>query len=89
MEGGDIYKNMTLVFEDISGVLEIKGKLNYNQFPANMFFAASAPEPTVLRMIFRRIGLVKIPYMMLTNTDVSSKMMIMVRDTKTTFSVAR
>ena len=83
-----MYKNITLVFEDIKGVLEIKGKLNFNQFPEGLFFPASEPVTTVLNLVFRRVSFVKIPYMLVSNTDNSSQLVFQTSETES-FSVTR
>ena len=79
---------MTLIFEDIKGVLEIKGNLNFNQFPETLFFPASDLEPTIVNLIFRRVGFVKIPYMLISNTDISSQLVFQTSETDS-FSVTR
>ena len=83
-----MYKNITLVFEDIKVVLEIKGNLNFNQFPESLFFPASEPVTTVLNLVFRRVGFVKIPYMLVSNSDNSSQLVFQTSETES-FSVTR
>ena len=83
-----MYKNITLVFEDIKGVLEIKGNLNFNQFPEGLFFPASEPVTTVLNLVFRRVSFVKIPYMLVSKADNSSQLVFQTSETES-FSVTR
>ena len=75
-----MYKNITLVFEDIKAVLEIKGNLNFNQFPESLCVPASEPVTTVLNMVFRRVTFVKIPNMLVSNSDNSSQLVFQISD---------
>jgi len=85
---GEIYKNMTIKFEDVTGDLEVKANVDFMQFPENLFFTATPSVRTVLRLVFINVKSIQLSSFVVKNYDNKSEISFESKDAEI-FAVQR
>jgi len=79
---GEVYKNTTIEFLDVSGELTLKANLDFQQFPENFLYAATPSTQTILTLLFRDVNKVTMSYLLVKNFDSKSLIAIDAKQTQ-------